>query len=72
MLAIPFQKAKLLAIIDAAEVGALKTALMRSLAERKLQQVRMSHGSPEARDAFLGPEFIDAEAALFKSPSGLT
>jgi cobalt-zinc-cadmium efflux system membrane fusion protein len=59
-------KGEVLAIVDAAEVGGLKTSLMRSLAERKLQQqnvVRLT----EAREAIAGSRILDAEAALAKA-----
>ncbi len=63
-------KGELLAIIDAAEVGALKTALMRSLAERKLQQQNVSRLTL-ARDAVPGARIIEAEAALSKAQADL-
>jgi cobalt-zinc-cadmium efflux system membrane fusion protein len=59
-------KGEVLAFVDAAEVGGLKTSLMRSLAERKLQQqnvVRLT----EAREAIAGSRILDAEAALAKA-----
>ncbi len=59
-------KGEVLAIVDAAEVGGLKTSLMRSLAERKLQQQNVARLT-EARDAIAGSRILDAEAALAKA-----
>lgn len=57
---------EVLAIIDAAQVGELKTALLRALAEHNLQQQNVArlHG---ARSAIAGSRILDAEAALAKA-----
>lgn len=55
-----------LAIVDASKVGDLKTALLRSLAEEKLQKQNVSRLSA-ARNAIAGSRILDAEAALAKA-----
>ncbi|MDX1926546.1 MAG: efflux RND transporter periplasmic adaptor subunit [Pirellulaceae bacterium] len=55
-----------LAIIDAAEVGNLKTSLMRSLAEERLQARNVERLS-EAKDAIPGSLLINAQASLSKA-----
>lgn len=62
----PVSIGEVLAVIDAAEVGELKTSLLRSLAEQKLQQQNVSRLST-ARDAIAGSRILDAEAALAKA-----
>lgn len=62
----PVSIGEVLAVIDAAEVGELKTSLLRSLAEQKLQQQNVSRLS-SARDAIAGSRILDAEAALAKA-----
>lgn len=57
---------EVLAIIDATEVGNLKTALLRSLAEEKLQKQNVSRLTA-ARNAIAGSRILDAEAALAKA-----
>lgn len=57
---------EVLAIVDAAEVGDLKTALLRSLAEEKLQSQNVSRLTA-ARNAIPGSRILDAEAALAKA-----
>lgn len=59
-------KGEVLAIIDAAEAGSLKTSLMRSLAEQKLQQKNVLR-LKDARDAIAGSRILDAEASLAKA-----
>ncbi len=59
-------KGELLAIIDAPEVGNLKSNLLRSLAEEKLQQQNVSRLT-QAREAIAGSLILDAEAALAKA-----
>ena len=59
-------KGEVLAIVDAAEVGDLKTRLLRSLAEEKLQRQNVSRLT-EARNAIAGSRILDAEAALAKA-----
>ncbi|QEG35895.1 efflux RND transporter periplasmic adaptor subunit [Bythopirellula goksoeyrii] len=59
-------KGEVLAVVDAAEVGGLKSSLMRSLAERKLQQQNVARLT-EARNAIAGSLILDAEAALAKA-----
>jgi cobalt-zinc-cadmium efflux system membrane fusion protein len=59
-------KGEVLAIVDSAEVGGLKTALMRSLAERKLQSQNVSRLT-EAREAIVGSRILDAQAAYSKA-----
>ncbi len=62
----PVAKGELLAVIDAAAVGELKTTLLRALAERNLQQQNVAR-LYEARDAVAGSRILDAEAALSKA-----
>lgn len=57
---------EVLAVVNAAEVGELKTALLRSLAEQKLQRQNVSRLS-DARRAIAGSRVLDAEAALAKA-----
>lgn len=59
-------RGEVLAVIDAAEVGNLKTALMRSLAEERLQ-VRNVERLTGAKDAIPGSLLINAQAALSKA-----
>ena len=59
-------KGEVLAIIDAPEVGNLKSNLLRSLAEEKLQQQNVSRLT-QARAAVAGSLILDAEAALSKA-----
>jgi len=59
-------KGDTLAIIDAPEVGNLKSNLLRSLAEEKLQQQNVSRLN-KARDAIAGSLILNAEAALAKA-----
>jgi multidrug efflux pump subunit AcrA (membrane-fusion protein) len=59
-------KGEVLAIVDAADVGGLKTTLMRALAERKLQQQNVERLT-QAREAISGSKILDADAALAKS-----
>lgn len=59
-------KGELLAIIDAPEVGNLKSNLLRSLAEEKLQRQNVSRLT-QAREAIAGSLILDAEAALAKA-----
>ena len=60
------QKDEILALIDAAEVGKLKTDLLRALAEKKLQHQNVSRLT-EARGAVAGARVLDAQAALAKA-----
>lgn len=62
----PVSIGEVLAVIDAAEVGDLKTSLLRSLAEQKLQEQNVSRLS-SARAAIAGSRILDAEAALAKA-----
>ena len=62
----PVAKGEVLAVIDAAAVGELKTTLLRDLAERNLQQQNVAR-LYEARDAVAGSRILDAEAALSKA-----
>ncbi|TWU39837.1 Cobalt-zinc-cadmium resistance protein CzcB [Novipirellula aureliae] len=62
----PVVQSEVLAVIDAAAVGDLKTTLLRALAERKLQQQNVSRLS-DARGAIAGSRILDAEAALAKA-----
>ena len=55
-----------LAIMDAAEVGSLKAALMRSLAEEKLQERNVARLT-EAQAAIAGSLISNAQAALSKA-----
>ena len=59
-------KGELLAVIDAPEVGNLKSNLLRSLAEEKLQQQNVSRLT-QAREVIAGSLILDAEAALAKA-----
>ena len=59
-------KGDVLAIIDATEVGNIKTQLLRALAEEKLQQLNVARLT-KARDAIAESRILDAEAALAKS-----
>ena len=59
-------KGDLLAIIDAAEVGNIKTALMRALAEEKLQERNVARLT-EAQAAIAGSLLFNAQAALSKA-----
>ena len=59
-------KGEVLAIVDAAQVGDLKTNLLRSLAEENLQRQNVSRLTA-ARDAIAGSRILDAEAALSKA-----
>lgn len=62
----PVTEGEVLAIVDAAGVGDLKTALLRSLAEEKLQRQNVSRLTA-ARNAIAGSRILDAEAALAKA-----
>jgi multidrug efflux pump subunit AcrA (membrane-fusion protein) len=62
----PVAEGDVLAIVDAAGVGELKTALLRSLAEEKLQRQNVSRLT-EARNAIAGSRILDAEAALARA-----
>ncbi len=57
---------EVLAIVDAAKVGDLKTVLLRSLAEEKLQSQNVSRLTA-ARKVVAGSRILDAEAALAKA-----
>ncbi len=57
---------EVLAIVDGAQVGDLKTALLRALAEENLQSKNVIR-LKEARDAIAGSRILDAEAALSKA-----
>ena len=59
-------KGDLLAIIDAAEVGNIKTALMRALAEEKLRERNVARLT-EAQAAIAGSLLFNAQAALSKA-----
>ncbi len=59
-------KGEVLAVIDAPEVGNLKSNLLRSLAEEKLQQQNVSRLT-QAREAVAGSLILNAEAALSKA-----
>ncbi|WP_206036134.1 MULTISPECIES: efflux RND transporter periplasmic adaptor subunit [Planctomycetia] len=59
-------KGEVLVVVDAVEVGELKTSLLRSLAEEKLQQQNVSRLT-KARSAIAGARVLDAEAALAKA-----
>ncbi|HBN78773.1 MAG TPA: efflux transporter periplasmic adaptor subunit [Planctomycetaceae bacterium] len=59
-------KGEVLAIVDAVQVGDLKTNLLRSLAEEKLQLQNVTRLTA-ARDAIAGSKILDAEAALAKA-----
>jgi len=62
----PVAKGEVLAVIDAAAVGELKTTLLRALAERNLQQQNVAR-LREARGAVAGSRILDSEAALAKA-----
>ena len=62
----PVASGDVLAIVDAAAVGELKTALLRALAEQKLQQQNVARLN-QARDAVVGSRILDADAALAKA-----
>ncbi|MCC7336040.1 MAG: efflux RND transporter periplasmic adaptor subunit [Pirellulaceae bacterium] len=62
----PVAKDEVLAVIDAAAVGELKTTLLRALAERNLQQQNVAR-LREARGAVAGSRILDSEAALAKA-----
>ncbi|MGV3483999.1 MAG: efflux RND transporter periplasmic adaptor subunit [Planctomycetaceae bacterium] len=62
----PIAQGEVLALIDAAAVGELKTTLLRALAERNLQQQNVARLS-EARSAVAGSRILDSEAALAKA-----
>ncbi|WP_430453350.1 efflux RND transporter periplasmic adaptor subunit [Rhodopirellula europaea] len=62
----PVEVGEVLAVIDAAGVGEIKTALLRALAEQKLQQQNVSRLS-SARAAIAGSRILDANAALAKA-----
>lgn len=62
----PVTKGEVLAVIDAAAVGELKTTLLRALAERNLQQQNVAR-LREARGAVAGSRILDSEAALAKA-----
>lgn len=66
----PVTKGEVLAIVDAAEVGELKTSLLRSLAEEKLQRQNVSRLTA-ARNAVAGSRVLDAEAALAKAKANV-
>ena len=55
-----------LAIVDAAEVGNYKTALMRSLTEKRLQERNVGRLTA-AKDAIPGSLLLNAQAALSKA-----
>ncbi|MCM2370727.1 efflux RND transporter periplasmic adaptor subunit [Aporhodopirellula aestuarii] len=62
----PVEVGEVLAVIDAAGVGDIKTDLLRALAEQKLQQQNVSRLS-SARAAIAGSRILDANAALAKA-----
>ena len=62
----PVAEGDVLTIVDAAGVGDLKTALLRSFAEEKLQRQNVSRLTA-ARNAIPGSRILDAEAALAKA-----
>ncbi|EMI22284.1 Secretion protein HlyD [Rhodopirellula maiorica SM1] len=62
----PVEVGEVLAVIDAAGVGEIKTALLRALAEQKLQQQNVSR-LDTARAAIAGSRILDAKAALAKA-----
>ncbi len=66
----PVAKGEVLAVIDAAAVGELKTTLLRDLAERNLQQQNVAR-LYEARDAVAGSRILDSEAALSKAQANV-
>ncbi|WDQ17083.1 efflux RND transporter periplasmic adaptor subunit [Rhodopirellula sp. P2] len=59
-------KGEVLAVVDAAQVGDLKTSLLRALAEENLQRQNVSRLN-QARSAIAGSRILDAEAALSKA-----
>ena len=59
-------KGEVLAVVDAAQVGDLKTSLLRALAEENLQRQNVSRLN-QARNAIAGSRILDAEAALSKA-----
>ncbi|WP_417736922.1 efflux RND transporter periplasmic adaptor subunit [Rosistilla oblonga] len=59
-------KGEVLAVVDAAQVGDLKTNLLRALAEENLQRQNVSRLN-QARSAIAGSRILDAEAALSKA-----
>lgn len=59
-------KGEVLAVVDAAQVGNLKTNLLRALAEENLQRQNVSRLTA-ARNAIAGSRILDAEAALSKA-----
>ena len=62
----PVAEGEVLAVIDAAAVGELKTTLLRALAERNLQQQNVDR-LREARSAVAGSRILDSQAALAKA-----
>lgn len=60
------EEGDLLAVVDAVVVGDLKTALLRSLAEEKLQKQNVSRLTA-ASNAIAGSRILDAEAAFAKA-----
>ena len=64
----PVSEGEVLAVIDAVEVGDLKTMLLRSLAEEKLQRQNVTRLSQAGKSgAIAGSRILDAEAALAKA-----
>ncbi|QDT13419.1 efflux RND transporter periplasmic adaptor subunit [Planctomycetes bacterium K23_9] len=59
-------KGEVLAVVDAVQVGDLKTSLLRALAEENLQRQNVSRLN-QARSAIAGSRILDAEAALSKA-----
>tara|TARA_R110002049_G_scaffold288423_1_gene470915 strand:- start:92747 stop:94426 length:1680 start_codon:yes stop_codon:yes gene_type:complete len=59
-------KGEVLAVVDAAQVGDLKTSLLRALAEENLQRQNVSRLN-QARSAIAGSRILDSEAALSKA-----
>jgi multidrug efflux pump subunit AcrA (membrane-fusion protein) len=59
-------KGEVLAVVDAAQVGDLKTSLLRALAEENLQRQNVSR-LKQARSAIAGSRILDSEAALSKA-----
>ena len=59
-------KGEVLAIIDAAQVGELKTTLLRALAEERLQKQNVDRLA-DTRGAVPGSRILDARAALAKA-----
>ena len=60
------ERGELLALVDAAEVGELKTDLLRALAEERLQEQNVSRLN-QAKGAVAGARILDAQAALAKA-----